>query len=262
MTTRLSEFFQGCRGVTPILLGVVPFGLIYGVSARGAGIPALAAQTMSSIVFGGSAQFVIAQLVGAGVPGGIIILTAVIINLRHALYSASVAPYLKGLHTRWKWLLAYVLTDECYAVTITHYHQEDDARRKHWYFFGAGLTLWATWQASTAAGVLLGTQIPSSWSLDFTLPLTFIALVVPSLKDRAGVIAAITAGIIALVAFGLPLRLGLVVATLIGIGVGMSIEMGKPGRSALPGKASHTPPVPTDEAFELSQVKPGGKKGV
>src|SRR5437588_2776936 len=262
MTTRLSEFLQGCRGVTPILLGVVPFGLIYGVSARGAGIPALAAQAMSFIVFGGSAQFVIAQLVGAGVPGGIIILTAVIINLRHALYSASVAPYLKGLHARWKWLLAYLLTDECYAVTITHYHQEDDTGRKHWYFFGAGLTLWATWQASTAAAVLLGTQVPSSWSLDFTLPLTFIALVVPSLKDRAGVIAALTAGIIALVAFGLPLRLGLVVATLIGMGVGMSIEMGKPGRSALPGKASHTPPVPTDEAFELSQEKPGGKKGV
>ena len=181
MTTRSSEFLQGCRGVTPILLGVVPFGLIYGVSARGAGIPALAAQAMSFIVFGGSAQFVIAQLVGAGVPGGIIILTAVIINLRHALYSASVAPYLKGLHTRWKWLLAYVLTDECYAVTITHYHQDDDAGRKHWYFFGAGLTLWATWQASTAAGVLLGTQIPSSWSLDFTLPLTFI---IPSVRPR------------------------------------------------------------------------------
>lgn len=100
MTTRRSEFLQGCRGVSPILLGVVPFGLIYGVSARGAGIPALAAQTMSFIVFGGSAQFVIAQLVGAGVPGRIIILTAVIINLRHALYSASVAPYLKGLHTQ------------------------------------------------------------------------------------------------------------------------------------------------------------------
>ena len=181
MTTRSSEFLQGCRGVSPILLGVVPFGLIYGVSARGAGIPALAAQAMSFIVFGGSAQFVIAQLVGAGVPGGIIILTAVIINLRHALYSASVAPYLKGLHTRWKWLLAYVLTDECYAVTINHYHQDDDAGRKHWYFLGAGLTLWATWQASTAAGVLLGTQIPSSWSLDFTLPLTFI---IPSVRPR------------------------------------------------------------------------------
>ncbi|MFL5696702.1 MAG: AzlC family ABC transporter permease, partial [Ktedonobacteraceae bacterium] len=82
---------------------------------------------------------------------------------------------------RWKWLLAYVLTDECYAVTITHYHQGDNAGRKHWYFFGAGLTLWATWQASTAAGILLGTQIPSSWSLDFTLPLTFI---IPSVRPR------------------------------------------------------------------------------
>ncbi len=225
-------------------------------------MPALAAQAMSFIVFAGSAQFVTAQLVGAGVPGGIIILTAVIINLRHALYSASVAPYLKRLDAGWKWLLAYVLTDEAYAVTITHYHQGDNVGRKHWYFFGAGLTLWATWQASTAVGVLLGTQIPVSWSLDFTLPLTFIALVVPSLKDRAGVIAAITAGIIALGAFGLPLRLGLVVATLIGIGVGISIEMGKRRRAVLPGEVSNIPLVPTNEVCEISSEKPGGEEGV
>src|ERR1700726_1733385 len=150
MTTKRSEFFLGARDELPILLGVIPFGLIYGVAARGAGIGAPAAQAMSLIVFAGSAQFVTVQLSAAGVPAGIIILTAVIVNLRHALYSASLAPYLKQQHPLWRMLLAYLLTDEAYAVVITHYQQHSDGTRKHWYFLGAGLTLWTTWQASTA----------------------------------------------------------------------------------------------------------------
>ena len=104
-----------------------------------------------------------------------IVLTTFVVNLRHALYSASVAPYLKRLNSGWKMLLAYLLTDEAYAVAITHYAQGGNGTRKHWYFFGAGLTLWTSWQASTAVGILLGAQVPASWSLDFTLPLTFIA---------------------------------------------------------------------------------------
>jgi 4-azaleucine resistance transporter AzlC len=224
MTTKRSEFLTGIKDILPILMGVIPFGLIYGVSARGAGIAPTAAQAMSFIVFAGSAQFVTAQLIGAAVPGGIIILTAVIINLRHALYSASVAPYLKRLHPLWQLLLAYLLTDEAYAVTITHYQQRGDTTRKHWYFLGAGLALWSTWQISTAIGVVLGAQVPASWSLDFTLPLTFIALVVPILKDRAGLAAALAAGSVAVLAAGLPLKFGLIIATLIGITIGMCLE--------------------------------------
>ena len=120
--------------------------------------------------------------------------------------------------------LAYLLTDEAYAVVITHYHQPGEATRKHWYFLGAGLTLWSTWQVSTAVGIILGAEVPASWSLDFTLPLTFIAIVVPTLKERAGVATAATAGIVAVLAAGLPFRLGLVVATLIGISIGMCLE--------------------------------------
>src|SRR5437660_2692861 len=224
MTTRHAEFVLGIKAELPILLGTIPFGLIYGVVARSAGIPALVVQAMSLIVLAGSAQFVAAQLIGAAVPWGIIILTAVIINLRHALYSASVAPYLKRLHLLWRLLLAYLLTDEAYAVAITHYQQPGDVTRKHWYFLGTGLALWSTWQVSTAIGVVLGAQVPASWSLDFTLPLTFIALVVPMLKDRAGLAAAMAAGIIAVLAVGLPLKLGLLLATLIGIAVGLCLE--------------------------------------
>jgi 4-azaleucine resistance transporter AzlC len=225
MVSKRSEFFNGIKDILPILLGVLPFGLIYGVSARSAGLPVIAAQAMSFIVFAGSAQFVTVQLISAGIPVSIIILTACLLNLRHALYSASLAPYVKQLPRRWKALLAYVLTDEAYAVTIIHYRQSGEIDYKHWYFLGAGLTLWTVWQISTAIGIVLGANVPASWSLDFALPLTFIALVIPSLRTRAEWIAAATAGVVAVLAAGLPLNLGLLVATFVGMAIGLGLEV-------------------------------------
>ncbi len=227
MTTSLrSEFFAGVRAELPILLGVIPFGLIYGVLAiTQAHLPPDVALAMSSIVFAGSAQFVGQQLMSVGTPGIVIVVTTFIVNLRHALYSASVAPYVKPLRPIWKVLLAYLLTDECYAVTITHYEQtEIPVIHKHWFYLGAGLALWSTWQVSTVVGIFFGAQVPESWGLDFTLALTFIALVVPRLKDRASTGAAMAASIVAIVGFVLPYKLGLMAAALIGIIVGMIIE--------------------------------------
>ena len=116
---------------------------------------------MSAIIFAGSAQFIAAQLIGAGTSGLVLLMVVFVVNLRHALYSASVAPHVRHLGPGWKFLLAYLLTDEAYAVTITHYNQASDATHKHWYFLGAGLTLWTTWQASTAAGIFIGAGL---WS--------------------------------------------------------------------------------------------------
>ena len=145
------------------------------------GLPPTAAQAMSSVVFAGSAQFVATQLIATDAPSLVLLLTTLVVNLRHMLYSASVAPFVRPLPRRWKWLLAYLLTDEAYAVAIPHYREPSDQAGKHWCFLGAGLALWAVWQASTAVGIFLGAQVPPSWSLDFTLPLTFIALVLPAL---------------------------------------------------------------------------------
>jgi 4-azaleucine resistance transporter AzlC len=182
---------------------------------------------MSSIVFAGSAQFIAAQLVGTGTSGLVILMVVFVVNLRHALYSASVAPHVKHLKTGWKLLLSYLLTDEAYAVTITHYNIEGDSETRHWYFLGAGLTLWASWQVSTAVGIFIGAQIPPNWPLHFILPLTFIALVVPALKDRAGVAAAFVAGAVGLLALGLPYKTGLLLAAMIGILTGLLVE-GRP----------------------------------
>jgi 4-azaleucine resistance transporter AzlC len=224
LSTPRAEFLSGVKAELPLMIGVIPFGMIYGILAIAAGLPPSVAQAMSFIIFAGSSQFVSAQLFGLGVPAIINLFTIWVINLRHALYSASIAPYLQKLPTRWKLALAYLLTDEAYAVTILHYQQDSDGRYKHWFFLGSGLTLWTIWQLSTAAGIFLGATVPTNWSLDFTLALIFIALVVPSLKDKASLGAALAAGAAAVILFSLPLKTGLLVASLIGIVAGIMIE--------------------------------------
>ncbi len=222
------EFLAGARDVAPILLGVVPFGMIFGVLALEAGLPGGMAQAMSSVVFAGSAQFITAQLIGQGTPWFVIVATAAIVNLRHMLYSASVAPYTKHLPLRWKALLAYLLTDEAYAIAMQRYLKPDRGGvYGNWYFFGAGFTLWSSWQVSTAVGILLGALVPPSWSLDFTLALTFIAIVVPALNDEGAGVAALVAGVLAVVAFGAPLKLGLISAVVAGISAGLVAEARK-----------------------------------
>src|SRR5512135_330517 len=213
------NFWAGVRAELPLLIGVFPLGMIYGALAISAGISPAASQLMSSIVFAGSSQFATAQLVHDSAPALVIVVTIGIINLRHMLYSASVAPYLRDLSGGWKALLAYLLTDEAYAPTILHYQKDGTMSAGHWFFLGAGLTLWTSWQISTALGILLGTALPSSWPLDFALPLTFIAMVVPALKDRPMVAAAVSSGLVALVAFALPYKLGFILAALVGISV-------------------------------------------
>jgi 4-azaleucine resistance transporter AzlC len=226
MPTSRSEFLAGLKGELPLLLGVMPYGMIYGVLALKAGLPADVAQAMSFIVFAGSSQLIGTPLMAGGSPAIVIVLTAFVVNLRHALYSASMAPYIKHLPARWKWLLAYLLTDEAYAVTMARYTRPEaaSAANQHWYYFGAGLTLWSSWQISTLIGIQLGQLIPDRWSLDFTLALTFIALVVPRLKDRASTAAALAASLAAIIGYALPYKLGLMAAALIGIVVGLISE--------------------------------------
>jgi 4-azaleucine resistance transporter AzlC len=231
-TGRRGEFFAGCRDELPLLLGVVPFGAIYGISALDAGLGRFTSQAMSSVVFAGSAQLIAAQLVRESAPALVVIATVFVVNLRHLLYSASVAPYVSHLPMRWRIALAYLLTDEAYAVAGSRYARDgalaEPSRHRHWYFLGAGLTLWASWQLSTAAGVFLGAQVPRRWSLDFTLALTFIAIVFPTLRDRATTAAALGAGLVAVLAHGLPYKLGLIVAAAIGIFVGLAAERLRP----------------------------------
>lgn len=220
-TSPMREFLLGIKGELPILLGVTPFGMIYGALATNAGLPEWDAQAMSSVVFAGSSQFMLVQLVNLGAPAIMMIITGFVINLRHALYSASVAPYVQHLSTPWKFILSYLLTDEAYAVAIMHYQDKSENKNKHWFLLGAGLALWSCWQLSTAAGIFLGAQVPPNWGLDFTLALTFIALAVPAINDKASFLSAFSAGLTAILTRGLPYKLNLIAAALVGITVGL-----------------------------------------
>ena len=224
MTEQSKHFWEGTKAEVPLLIGVFPFGLIYGALALDAGLTPTAAQAMSSIVFAGSSQFVASQLLREATPGFVIVLTIAVVNLRHMLYSASLAPYVAALSPRWKVLLSYLLTDEAYAPTILRYERTGITPYAHWFWLGAGLALWVTWQISTALGILLGAAIPESWSLDFALPLTFIAMIVPALRNRPAIATALSAGAVAVLAIPLPYQLGLILAALVGIMVGTLLE--------------------------------------
>lgn len=222
MTPR-SAFVAGVRAIAPFLLGVVPFGTISGVAAVSVGLPADISIAMSFLIFAGASQLATVQLITENAPAVVIILTALVINLRFVMYSASIAPHLQQAG-RWKGMLAYLLTDQAYAVAITHFQQNSKSHYKHWYYFGAALMLAAVWQLSTAVGVFLGTQVPESWSLDFAIPLTFMTLAIAAMKNRAAVVAAVAAALAALLTVRLPYNLGLLVAAVIGILVGLLFE--------------------------------------
>lgn len=230
--SRRSEFVAGVRAQAPLLLGVAPFGMAYGAYAVQEGIGSGLAQAMSAIVFAGASQFVGVRLIWQGVPAAVVLLTVLLVNLRHVLYSASLAPHVEHLGRRWRWLLAYLLTDEAYATAAARYGRGDAAPYGHWFFFGTGLTLWAAWQVSTAAGVFVGAAVPESWSLDFALPLTFIALVVPMLSSRPAVLAAGVAGAVAAAAFRWPYGVGLIAAALAGMAAGMALDRALAARPA------------------------------
>jgi len=237
----MAEFLAGCRDESPLLLGVVPFGMMYGIAALAAGLPAWMAQLASAVVFAGAAQLAIVQMLSAAAGLLPIGLTAGLLNLRHILYSASVADHLRHLPRRWRVLLAYLLTDEAYAVAILRYQARGCGKGgaggggptdfRHWYFLGCGFTLWLCWQLSTAAGLVFGAGIPPDWDLDFAVPLTFLALLTLLVRERSGQAAALGAAFGALVFAPLPYNLGLVAAIVLGLAVGFRVaERKEPDR--------------------------------
>lgn len=230
MTSARQEFFAGARDTLPLIIGAIPFGIIFGVVSLAAGMPWWATQAMSAFVFAGASQFIAAELLAHATPHPFIILTTFIVNLRHVLYGASVANYLRGLSSAWRAALAFQMTDESYATTIVHYRDktrgDPSASRKHWYFLGSNLAMFIPWQIDTAAGYWIGNALgdPRALGFDFVSTIVFIAILIPQLKSRASFVAAIVAGAVAMVAIGLPNKLGLIVAMTLGIVAGMGAE--------------------------------------
>lgn len=220
------DWIGGMRVMLPLLPGALPFGMIAGVVASNAGLDALAGIGQSVIVFAGAAQLASTQLIADAAPVLVVILTGLVINLRMAMYSASLAGHLSALPRGKRWLVSYLMTDQSYALSIMRYTQrpEMSLAAKFAFYMGGAIPMWVVWLAATAAGYFLGNRIPASWSLDFFVPLSFLALIVPAIRDRANAVAALTGGVTAVLAWDLPFNLGLFLAALAGIASGYAVE--------------------------------------
>ncbi len=216
-----AAFFEGARDSVPMLIGVTPFGIVCGVGAVAAGASTLAALAMSMIMFSGAAQIVATQLLVAGAPFAVVVLSCLVVSLRLLMYSAAMAPYLRPLDHRWRSLLAFVLTDQAFAGTLQRFRDSDDVRANASYFLGGGAMLWMIWQVATLVGVLAGQLIPTSWHLEFVVPLCFIAVLVPLLHDRVSVLVFAVSATAVIALDAMPLRLSMICGGLLGIAAGV-----------------------------------------
>lgn len=219
-----ADFWAGARDVVPVLLGNMPFALVFGATAVAVGLTT--AQTLGSsvFIFGGAAQLAAVQVLDRGAPAVVVLLTALVVNARHVMYSASIAPYFRRFSRRQRWGYAYLLTDPAYALSITEFHDRTETDARRWYYLGVAVPLWVNWQIWTVAGVLLGASLPAWLQVDFVVPLIFLSLLVPTIEDRATGVTAAAAGAIAVVGVGLPYQLGLLAGALVGTAVGLASE--------------------------------------
>src|SRR5512143_236394 len=215
-----TDFRDGFVEMLPACLGLVPFGLVCGVGAAAAGADFAAALGMSAIVFSGAAQILASQLIAGGAPAAVVVLTCAVLGLRFLMYSAAMAPALKPLSARWQRTVAFLLTDQAFAASIRRFDSHGDARRGALPIAGGGTALWGFWQVDNVVGYFAGNVIPAAWSLEFTVPLCFLALLAPALRSTPPIVAAVVAGVAVLALDALPMRLNLVAAGVLGIVAG------------------------------------------
>ncbi len=221
------DFREGFVEMLPACVGLFPFGMVCGVGAAAAGAGWLGSLGLSAIVFSGAAQIVATQLIAVDAPIWVIVLTAAVLGLRLLMYSAAMAPLVRPVPRRWQRALAFVLSDQVFAAAIQRYARDDDRVRAAHHFLGCGVCLWSAWQVSCMAGFLAGNLVPASWALEFAVPLCFLALLAPLFRDLPSVLAALTAGIAVLAFSHLPMKLSLIAAGLIGIGVGTVADLAR-----------------------------------
>lgn len=222
-----TEFFAGFRDTFPLVVGAVPFGIIFGTLAGTAGLSFWAAMGMSVFVFAGASQFIGAGLVAAGTAWPIIVITTFVVNLRHLLYGASMVPHYKKLSHFWKIVLSFGLTDETFAVAIGRYSRNDSSENKHFYNLGSMVFMYTNWNLCTLIGLTMGKTFPgiATMGLDFAMPATFIGMVIPYLTKSPMWASVLTAGTVALMTNSLPHKLGLMIAALAGVAAGIAWEL-------------------------------------
>jgi 4-azaleucine resistance transporter AzlC len=223
--SRRAVLLEGARDTVPMLVGAAPFGVIFGTLSVAAGLSATASLGMSLLVFAGSSQFIGVSLIGAGTALPVLWLTTFVVNLRHALYSATLLPFARDWPLRWRWPLAFWLTDETFAV-VEHRFRTKGAEGGQWYWLASSLAMYGNWVLWSAVGVSLGQSLPglASLGLDFAMGATFAAIVAPQLKRRPALGAALSASVVAMLGRGLPYKLDLMLAAVVGVATGLLLE--------------------------------------
>ncbi|WP_323765654.1 AzlC family ABC transporter permease [Marinovum sp.] len=225
-STPKRDFWRGMRDGAPFILVIIPFGALFGVVATEAGLNVFEVLTFSVVVIAGAAQFTALQLMAEDVPLVIVLISALAVNLRMAMYSAALTPYLGAAPVWQRALVAYFTLDQSFAVSSVTFEREPamPVSNRVAYFLGAALAVSPLWWAATVAGALLGKSVPEWMALDFAIPITFLAIIAPMLRTLPHVIAALVSVVMALLFAFLPYNLGLLVAGVAAMMAGAEAE--------------------------------------
>jgi predicted branched-subunit amino acid permease len=217
MKSNLKVFLKGISDVSPLMIPVVPFGLIFGVLSLEIGFSPLETMGMSLIVFGGASQIVLLQLFSGGASSLVIISSVGAVNSRHMLYGAVVSEHLSDLKMIWKIIISYFLIDQAFAVS-NEYLKKNKQKNNYFHLVGGGATCWIIWQSTTFLGIILGSAIPEELGLSFAVPLTFLALLVNDFRKLINVIVIIISGLVATIGYNfIPFKAYVIVAALAGL---------------------------------------------
>lgn len=203
-----------------LALGVLPFGVVYGVAVAQAGVGGLPGMLGSVAIFAGASQLSLLELHTQGAAWAVAVGTALVINARFLLYSAALAPSFAEFTPRWRFGLAHLMTDQAVTLSLIEFETETDPRMRRGFFLGAALTLFTVWQFGTLVGILAGTQIPEGLQLGFIIPLMFTALVVPALRDRPAIAAAVTSVAVTIASAPLPAGTNILLGAVAGVCAG------------------------------------------
>jgi 4-azaleucine resistance transporter AzlC len=219
-------FWRGLRDGAPFLAVVIPFAMLFGVLATEAGLSVFETLSFSVVVIAGAAQFTALQLMGDNAPTLVVLASALAVNLRMAMYSASITPHLGQLPLWKRIVVAYFLVDQTYAASVIDYEKRPDQplAEKWGYFLGVLTPICIPWYFATLAGAWAGESIPTNLGLDFVLPIAFLAMIGPALRTPAHRIAALVAVVAALSLAWVPWNLGLILSALLGMMAGAEAE--------------------------------------
>tara|TARA_B100000401_G_scaffold380597_1_gene282301 strand:- start:6 stop:701 length:696 start_codon:yes stop_codon:yes gene_type:complete len=217
MNSNFKIFLKGIIDVSPLMIPVVPFGLIFGILAIDIGFSPLATMGMSLIIFGGASQIVLLQLFSGGASSLVIISSVGAVNSRHLLYGAVVSEHVSDLKLIWKIIISYFLIDQAFARSNEYFKKNND-KNKYFHLIGGGITCWIIWQTTTFLGIILGSAIPEKLGLSFAVPLTFLALIVNDFRKIINVIVIIISGLISTLGYNyIPYKAYVIVAALVGL---------------------------------------------